>query len=163
MTWFCVPYVMTQLASAGSQPVSNVFFRHQGALTPDIRWLGLSLAPPNVIHGITTLPSSILSTHPMGDCSHGLSRSSQSVGKFPIFSVYTMTLSLILIQQTHHSLASLQKHNIYTGHLFTWVSWYTLRLYKMEPSWRTVPPTLANMGYSRSHGWILAFRSWLWT
>ena len=70
MTWLCVPYVMTQLASAGSQPVSSVFFRHQGALTPDIRWLGLSLAPPNVIHGITTLPGSILSTHPMGDCSH---------------------------------------------------------------------------------------------
>jgi len=64
LTWWL--WITASLASA----VSNVFFRHQGALTPDIRWLGLSLAPPNVIHGITTLPSSILSTHPMGDCSH---------------------------------------------------------------------------------------------
>jgi len=50
----------------------HVFF-HQGALASDIRWLGplcLNLAPLNVIHGITTLSSSILSTHPMGDCSH---------------------------------------------------------------------------------------------
>ena len=30
----------------------------------------LSLSPLNVICGITTLPSSILSTHPMVDCSH---------------------------------------------------------------------------------------------
>jgi len=66
-------------------------------------------------------------------------RTGQSVGKFPTFSVYAMTLSPTLIQHslgdTHRSLASLQKHNIYTGHLFTWVSCrgYTLRLYKMEP------------------------------
>ena len=62
LTWWL--RITASLASAGC------IFRHQGALTPDIRWLGLSLTPPNVIHGITTLPSSILSTHSMGDCSH---------------------------------------------------------------------------------------------
>jgi len=80
-------------------------------------------------------------------------RTGQLVGKFPTFSVYAMVLSPTLIQHSPgdkliahwHRFRDTTGFDIYTGHLLTWVPCrgYTLCLYKMEPSWRTVPPTLA--------------------
>ena len=79
----------------------------------------LSLPPPNVICGIMTLLSSILSTHPMVDCSHvGLTQalSFESGTRRPVNSLASSQHSDPLTsafpwRQAHRSFASLGKHN----------------------------------------------------
>jgi len=160
MTWLCVSYVMTQLASAGSQPVSNarIFFP-----------------------GITTLPSSILSTHPMGDCSHvGLTqalsfKSGIRVLVNPLVSFqhsqYMRWSSHLLwyniLQATDSSLFGIasQTHYLYRPSVHLGLVSRIHIVFIQDGTKLTLSPWLwlENMGHSRSHGWILAFRSWLWT
>jgi len=171
---------MTQLASAGSQPVSNVFFRHQGALAPDIRWLGRPhCASASLLQMLfmesrhCLVPFWVLTQWETVRMLVWLvqvwdTHTGEPVGKFPTFSVYAMTLSPTLIQHSPGDRLIALWHR-FTNTISIPAIWSRVEnTHCIYTRWNQVVVLsprlwLEDMGHSRSHGWALAFRSWLWT